>query len=80
MPNPFSSFVDFFLNSSNALTEAELQISDTGGRLIKTINIESNQTSWSGRVTRDELGKAGIFLYSVNEKGKKIKSGQIICQ
>lgn len=80
MPNPFSSFVDFFLSSSSALADTEIKIFDTGGHLIKTIIVEGNLTSWTSRVTKDELGKAGIYLYSVNEKGKKIKSGQIICQ
>lgn len=80
MPNPFSSYVDIFLSSSTILTDSEIRIFDTGGRLIKTINIESNQSSWTGRVTKDELGETGIYLYSVIEKGNKIKSGQIICQ
>lgn len=80
IPNPFSSFIDFYLNSSSTLKEAEIQIFDTGGRLIKAMSVESNLFSWTGRVTKDELGKAGVYLYSVLEKGKKIKSGQIICQ
>ncbi len=79
-PNPFSSFVDFFLSSSSAITDAEIQLFDTGGRLIKTIDVESGVPSWSGRVSGEELGKAGIYLYSVIENGKRIKSGQIICQ
>jgi hypothetical protein len=79
-PNPFSSFVDFFLSSSGTIADAEIQLFDTGGHMIKTIEVESGVPSWTGRVSREELGKPGIYLYSVIEKGKRIKSGQIICQ
>lgn len=79
-PNPFSSFIDFFLASDNAIIDAEIQLFDTSGKLIKSISINPGASSWTCRVTKETLGKPGIYLYSVSEKGQKVKSGQIICQ
>ncbi|MFZ4707546.1 MAG: hypothetical protein ACOYMF_16220 [Bacteroidales bacterium] len=79
-PNPFSSFMDFYLSSSKAIVNTEIQLFNMQGLFIKSIPVNGNSMSWSGRVTKEELGKAGIYSYAVNENGRKIKSGQIICQ
>jgi hypothetical protein len=79
-PNPFSSYVDFFLSSTKVIKSAEIQIYNTNGQQVKLMNVDCNTTSWSGRVNKDELGSAGIYYYSVIESGKKIKTGQILCQ
>jgi hypothetical protein len=55
-------------------------IYNSAGQLLKTISADCDATSWSGRVSKDELGSAGIYHYIVLAKGQKIKTGQIICQ
>lgn len=78
-PNPFSLFVDFYLTSDNAILATEILIFNSKGQQVKSIHADTDTSSWSGRVTKEELGSSGIYFYSLITKGKRIKSGQIIC-
>ncbi len=79
-PNPFSSSISFYLTSLKDMIDTQIQIFNLNGQLLKTIPVEDNALTWSCRVNRDELGSISCYIYSVNVKGIRVKSGQIICQ
>lgn len=79
-PNPFTDQINFYLSADKPIANAEILIFNSSGQLRKSLKVDMNDPSWSGRILKDELGSAGLYLYSVNVNGNKVKSGQIICQ
>jgi len=78
-PNPVNDRGTFFISSETPAEEAQILIYNLQGKLCRKFDILPCLKS---RVdfTKDQLGGAGMYIFSVMEKGQKVGSGQILVQ
>jgi hypothetical protein len=78
-PNPVITFTRIFITSENSLKNLELKIFDIQGEILKTFLLPDEKKTSIG-FSKEELGGAGTYVYTVFEKNRRMKSGYIICE
>ena len=78
-PNPFINYTEFWFNhNSSDILNVSIQIFTVSGKLIKTINTQTNTGSGTSSLSRDitwdgtddfghKVGK-GVYIYKLNVK------------
>lgn len=74
-PNPFSE-IAFIEYQSKNISTCEVNIYNINGELVKTIKPDSNNKF----IIKKEILNSGIYLYSLTENQKVIKSGKFIIE
>jgi hypothetical protein len=84
-PNPFTTHTEFFFehNQANEVLDIRIQIFTVGGKLVKTLTQESQQSGfrsqpipWDGTDDfGDRLGK-GVYVYKVEVRGSEGKKAE----
>ncbi|MCK9616474.1 MAG: T9SS type A sorting domain-containing protein [Lentimicrobiaceae bacterium] len=77
-PNPFSSNINFFIDSKDNLSDMSLLIFNIKGEKVKEFALPAEK-SININLTKAEIGKSGTYVYIIIKNGKNICSGQIIC-
>ena len=78
-PNPVITSSNLYITSDRKLKNISLKIFDLTGKTIKTV-ILPDGLSASIRITKEELGGAGTYIYTLFDKTSKIRSGYITCE
>jgi hypothetical protein len=78
-PNPVTANGTFFFEADRPLKDAEVQIYTATGQMKLRLPVPDSEKGTIG-FTKDQLGAAGIYPYTVVSGGKKIASGEILCQ
>lgn len=84
-PNPFTTYTEFFFehNQANEVLDIRIQIFTVGGKLVKTLTQEMQQSGfrsqpipWDGTDDfGDRIGK-GVYVYKVEVRGPEGKSAE----
>jgi hypothetical protein len=72
-PNPFSSIAVVSIKGLRSLDSTVLMICDMQGRVVNRIAMKSDEAL----ISANDLG-SGIYLYHLEEKGVRLKTGKII--
>jgi flagellar hook assembly protein FlgD len=80
-PNPFINYTEFWFNhNSSGVLDVSIQIFTISGKLIKTINSQTNASGTTSSLSRDiswdgtddfgsKIGK-GVYIYKLNVKSQ----------
>jgi hypothetical protein len=80
-PNPFINYTEFWFNhNSSGVLDVSIQIFTISGKLIKTINSQTNASGSTSSLSRDiswdgtddfgsKIGK-GVYIYKLNVKSQ----------
>lgn len=68
-PNPFNSSVKFKIKS-NLITNEEIKIFDTSGKLINILTLKENEALWNGTDRSGKLITSGVYFAAYSENNK----------
>jgi len=79
-PNPFNPVTSISYQLPLGMENAELEIYNTKGQLVKsmTVTANSNQTSWNGTDNNGNSQSSGVYLYKLNIEQSPIKKMTLI--
>lgn len=78
-PNPVSQSGTFFITADEPVEDAEIVIYSAGSSVVCRLAVpQANKCSIT--FSRDRLGAAGLYFYSLVQHGKRTRTGEIICQ
>jgi len=78
-PNPMTTASSLYISSERKWENLTLKIFDLTGKTLKTL-ILPDALSASVRISREELGGGGTYIYTLFEKNRKVRSGYITCE
>ena len=71
-PNPVKNGYDGYIGIKGLVTNAQIRITDVGGRIVYSTKAEGGQAIWNGRNLSGKRVKSGVYLvFSSDEKGKE---------
>jgi hypothetical protein len=74
-PNPGKDLFTFAYRLSDSVTDAELQLYDVAGILLKRYRIDARANSLT---INEEMFDSGVYIWSLTQGGKPIKTGKLV--
>jgi hypothetical protein len=78
-PNPVSQSGTFFITAAEPVRHGEIVIHSASGSMVCRLPVPE-LTKSSVTFSRDRLGAAGLYFYTLLQNGNVVQSGEIICQ
>jgi hypothetical protein len=78
-PNPLKTSTSLFISSNHILKNPHLRIIDNVGKVLKEFKLPDGANT-TLRISKEEIGSAGMFIYSLLENNKPVCSGYLICE
>ena len=78
-PNPVSETGTFFISSSEPLENAALVIHSANGSKVLTLPVPPLSKSMI-TFTHEQLGAPGLYIFTLLQNSKPVKTGEILCQ
>ena len=71
-PNPVKNGYDGYIGIKGLVTNAQIRITDIGGRIVYSTKAEGGQAIWNGKNINGKRVKTGVYLvFASDEKGKE---------
>jgi len=71
-PNPVKNGYDGYIGIKGLVTNAQIRITDIGGRIVYSTKAEGGQAIWNGKNLSGKRVKTGVYLvFASDEKGKE---------
>lgn len=79
-PNPFNPVTSISYQLPAGMENAELEIYNTKGQLVKsiTVNANNNQINWNGTDNNGNPQSSGVYLYKLNIQQSPIKKMTLV--